>query len=214
MEIEYASTVETKRLNDIVVELSEKSETARFALNDTDQKILALNQRIADLEAENAEFKEKVKVLNSREKVVNELTERIKGIETRPEPKAGAPGPQGKPGNIDAAVFGAEKAANKIAQETATLCKQHVADLDARVAKSEEALLRTVQGVSDRFEQEVRDTEKHFYEQAEAHIENKIVSLLEDYKVLDKDGSPITDYLRHAINEVLDQRQGLVKKES
>lgn len=60
---------------------------------------------------------------------IDALNERIIELENKPQ----IPGPQGKPGNIEAAVHNAEQAATKIAQDAETRYKESISNLTHQV---------------------------------------------------------------------------------
>jgi hypothetical protein len=107
---------------------------------------------------------------------------RIQELEDRPQ----TPGPQGKPGNIEAAIANAERVATKIVTESDT---RH----QARVGE----LVQTVRDQEARFEKVVRDLTKQFNENLDhvrANIRGEVAAavleILKGYHLLDENSCP------------------------
>ncbi|MGB7728618.1 MAG: hypothetical protein WBL50_11330 [Candidatus Acidiferrum sp.] len=113
---------------------------------------------------------------------INALTQRVEELENRKP----IPGPQGKPGNIAAAVANAEQAATKIAQEAEVRYKESIRDLTDQVL----VLQKKIGDAEVRWEREVQRVRDSFRSGLANEVAAQILGLLQEYHLLDENNEP------------------------
>ena len=126
---------------------------------------------------------------------IDALNERIIELENKPQ----IPGPQGKPGNIEAAVHNAEQAATKIAQDAETRYKESISNLTHQVM----VLQKKIVDSEVRWEREVQRVRDSFASGLTNEVTAQILGLLQEYHVLDSEYQPSAQYFMHEIRREL-----------
>lgn len=113
---------------------------------------------------------------------IDALMQRVEELENRKP----TPGPQGKPGNIAAAIVNAEEVAEKIVRESDA---RHLARIDS-LTKEVIGLQQVVKDQEKRFEKVVSECTERFREGLENQVVVQILGLLQEYHLLNSDNSP------------------------
>jgi hypothetical protein len=138
---------------------------------------------------------EKVNEMEDLQKQIDALTERIIELENRPQ----IPGPQGKPGNISAAVHASEEA-------TAKLNAEHTEYVRGRIAEQEDHLRKVEAKLQDavlEFSRAVVDGKRSFLDGLDANLDAKVLEIMQSYHLLGEDNAPSALYFMHQIKKEL-----------
>lgn len=136
---------------------------------------------------------------NELQNQLDALTQRLDELENRPQ----VPGPQGKPGNIAAAIANAEQVAAKIVNESEARHLARIAELEKLVKDQTANFEKTVRDLEARFEKNNQDNVRYFREGIENQVVAQILGLLQEYHVLDSENQPTAQYVMHQIRQEL-----------
>lgn len=137
-------------------------------------------------------------VLQELHETVSRLEDRIRDLENK-EPVPGPVGPQGKPGNISAAIENAEKAAREIVREADVRNQKRIAELTEQVREFQQIVLDQ----EARFEKAVQTLARDFREGLDNNVAASILGLLQEYHVLDDQNQPSAKYFMYEIRREL-----------
>lgn len=136
--------------------------------------------------------------LQDLQQQIDALTERLTEVENRPQ----IPGPQGKPGNIDAALHNMTAALKKVTDEHAEYVRGRIAEQDDRVRRVETKLQDAVQ----EFSRAVVDAKRGFLDSIDGSLDSKVLEIMKAYRLLGEDNGPTLAYLAYQVRDVVDAR--------